>query len=255
MQPQIVLTQDTPSAEIRAVRAAALLDNVKVASSRLENLGRALAGREPASVLPVGSVEFVRAAMALLHVPEPAWNCYPEVLSKWLHRGVDRTTTAQVLTHPQPVFVKPVNLKRFDGFVQSTGSQFRASEWCRMPPDEPVWISEIVTFVCEWRVYVLRGDAIGRARYDPEGADDASEPDAKAVLSMIRAWPSAPAAWALDVGVLSTGETALVEVNDAWALGLYGRALGPRAYLSFLASRWGQLCTAVKAFPGQRSIE
>jgi hypothetical protein len=42
------------------------------------------------------------------------------------------------------------------------------------------------------------------------------------VEAMVAAWPSAPVAYALDVGVLSTGETALVEVNDFWAIGCYG---------------------------------
>ena len=34
------------------------------------------------------------------------------------------------------------------------------------------------------------------------------------------------------------GKTVLVEVNDAWAIGLYGRALDPKDYLNFLGNRW-----------------
>jgi len=44
--------------------------------------------------------------------------------------------------------------------------------------------------------------------------------------------------YTLDVGRLSTGGTALVETNDAWAIGLYGKALTPRVYLDFLGKRW-----------------
>jgi hypothetical protein len=43
------------------------------------------------------------------------------------------------------------------------------------------------------------------------------------------------------MGVLSTGETAIVEVNDFWAIGLYDRALNPRVYLDLLQRRWNAL--------------
>src|SRR3546814_7795613 len=70
---------------------------------------------------------------------------------------------------------------------------------------------------------------LGWARYDPDGADDAPLPDAHDVQQMIRDHHKGEAlqerthlcAYSLDVGVLDSGQTALVEVNDAWALGLY----------------------------------
>jgi hypothetical protein len=44
--------------------------------------------------------------------------------------------------------------------------------------------------------------------------------------------------FACDVGVLSNGLTAIVEINDAWAIGLYGKCLQPREYTDFLFTRW-----------------
>ncbi len=58
-----------------------------------------------------------------------------------------------------------------------------------------------------------------------------------------------PAGYALDVGVLSDGETALVEVNDGYAPGYYGRVSPARAcaYLELLAARYVQvLCDALR---------
>ena len=53
-----------------------------------------------------------------------------------------------------------------------------------------------------------------------------------------------PSSYALDVGVLSTGETALVEVNDAYGIGAYG--IAAEHYYTFLKARWDELC----AVPG-----
>lgn len=51
----------------------------------------------------------------------------------------------------------------------------------------------------------------------------------------------APGAYCLDVGVLETGETALVEVNDAFSVGMYE---GMEAcYPELLVTRWNELTT------------
>ena len=57
--------------------------------------------------------------------------------------------------------------------------------------------------------------------------------------------PAAPVSYGIDFGVLASGATALVEVNDGWALGLYGRALSARDYYRLLRTRWDQLRAGV----------
>lgn len=44
--------------------------------------------------------------------------------------------------------------------------------------------------------------------------------------------------FAMDVGVLASGETSLVELNDAWAIGLYDQSITPIAYFFWLLKRW-----------------
>ena len=39
---------------------------------------------------------------------------------------------------------------------------------------------------------------------------------------MISKYTESPVSYTLDVGVIKSGETALVEVNDMWAIGSYG---------------------------------
>ncbi|WP_296701025.1 ATP-grasp domain-containing protein, partial [Thiocapsa sp. UBA6158] len=99
---------------------------------------------------------------------------------------------------------------------------------------------------CEWRCYVAGGRLLWRERYDHDGADDAPDPDSTTIDGMIAAHEAdeaPPAGYALDVGVLSDGETALVEVNDGYALGYYGRVTPARAcaYLGLLAARYVQM--------------
>jgi hypothetical protein len=114
-----------------------------------------------------------------------------------------------------------------------------------LPADEPLLAGAPVRFLREDRFYVLEGDVVGQGRYDPYGEDDAPSPDPRAVQAMLRAAlaAGAPCAFALDVGVLETGQSALVELNDAWALGLYaGMARG--AYVRMLAARWREIAAA-----------
>lgn len=47
------------------------------------------------------------------------------------------------------------------------------------------------------------------------------------------------AGYAIDFGVLSTGETALVEMNDGFSLGAYN--IGPKVYMDLIIARWEEL--------------
>ena len=57
----------------------------------------------------------------------------------------------------------------------------------------------------------------------------------------------APAGFALDLGILSTGQVALVEANDGYSLGAYAIAGSP--YHDLLEARWAELLSARTA-PG-----
>lgn len=196
--------------------------------------------------LPVGSVEFLRCAMQIARIREPQNMSYPEGAQRFLGRTIRKLIAGQVVGK---WFVKPLATKAFTGFVfdSMTGhlaycQSLRASHlaFLAMPADTLVWVSEPVDFQSEWRFYVQQGKVIGSARYDPTGADDAPVPDQRIVLDCIEA-VGFDTPFAADFGVLQCGSTVLVEVNDAWSLGLYGKALEPLAYLQFLHARWQSL--------------
>lgn len=219
-----------------------LMDRVNALSMPIERLQ----GHQTALVngaMSVGSVEFVRAAMALAGITEPLNISYPPYCHRYLHRELKQLKAGQVLGR---WFVKPLTTKTFTGFVFDTmeypadlsdHDQEQHRSFMALPEDALVWVSEPVKWVSEWRYYVAHSTVIGQCRYDAYGADEEPSPDISVVENCVRDL-SIKHPYAIDFGVLSTGETALVEVNDAWAIGLYGDALSPRDYLAFLRSRW-----------------
>ena len=49
-----------------------------------------------------------------------------------------------------------------------------------------------------------------------------------------------PSAFALDLGVLSTGEVALIEMNDAFSIGKYN-GIDDETYAKLVITRWDEL--------------
>ncbi len=198
-------------------------------------------------VLPVGSVEFVREAMWVADVDEPPNETYPVALYPWLRRRLTLCPAAYARRNFQQHFVKPVSTKRFTGFcVEDSGkSDWHQEQWavfCSLPAEELVYVFPVVRWASEFRFYIQGGKVIGHARYD-EGEDGGENPpaDVTLVTKHMVATYGRQTPYALDVGVLSSGEVALVEVNDAWALGFYKGTLSPAAYLDFLWERWRSL--------------
>lgn len=248
--PTLVIRQVGDRAEGRVVAQACMLRDVPQVRADVEGLAQ-YAEELRAGAVPEGSVEFVRAAMLVAGLREPEPLSYPAVLNQWLHRKVDRMPLERVRG---TVFIKPETTKLFTGFVRREGAQDQdysehdreqLEQLRRLPPQTMVWVAEPVRFLSEWRYYVLAGQVLGAARYDQDGADEAPAPDQVILGEAMRAMAGAegaPVAYAIDLGVLEGGETACVELNDAWAIGHYGRgAPGPVDYLRFLAARWNQI--------------
>jgi hypothetical protein len=194
---------------------------------------------ETRGTLPVGSVEFVREALRRQGARVPAPIDYPPSLDRFLHRRIERLTLKDAAMRAG-VWVKPCAEKAFD--PGTPGALLESG----ISPDAPVWASNTVDWLCEYRCYVCRGEGLWMHRYDPDGADDAPEPGLDTVRQMIALYAASgesPEGYGLDVGVLSTGETALVEINDGYGLGYYGPVETVRAkgWLALLAARYQQL--------------
>lgn len=248
--PALILRQGSDTIECRSVGHAAMLMDVKCRNVGVGDLHEHAQALASGLAMPVGSVEYVSAALKACGREVPAWNCYPECLRWALHREVVKRKAGSVLGR---VFVKPVETKRFNGFVFDTmvdpamldaHDQEAHAGFMAVGATEEVWTSEPVSFVSEWRYYVWRGEVAGRGRYDPEGAEEAAEPSEEVIeraVACLRSAAGQGVTCAMDFGVMGGGETALVEVNDAFGLGLYSKAISNQAYLGMLYTRWLQL--------------
>lgn len=251
-----LLIQTIGSVETRAALAFAYKRDWGILRASLNDIGRhdetlEQLGRRAA--LPVGSVQFVEQVMRHYGVRPPATLTYPRALEKFYLRPIEAKLLYDVdLNGSAPLFIKPASaVKLFDGFV-ITPSDDAAIDAHRLdqlakiralPCTTPLFVSPAVVFVSEWRVYVHRHTVVGVARYD-SNETERDEPDAqwlKRLIHHYRASGDAPIAYGLDVGQMEDGRWAVVEVNDAWALGLYAQMSDHDRYMQMLYDRWLQI--------------
>jgi len=83
---------------------------------------------------------------------------------------------------------------------------------------------------------VTRGVVRGISHY---AGDPLRFPAANVIRMAVGAWRSAPAGYAVDVGVTDDSRTILVEVNDGYSLGHGG--LVADLYARLLLARWDEL--------------
>jgi hypothetical protein len=193
--------------------------------------------KDPEPVV-VGGIGNVRKRLAALGITGPEQEIdYPEELTKYLGRKVWASTVEEVLADPaaRNIFLKPrEETKKFTGKVVREFKDFIGLG--DGEKHTPVWCSEIVHFITEWRCFIRYGEILDIRQY--RGAWD-SRLDLAVVRSAIADFHSAPAAYALDFGIDDTGCMKLVEVNDGHSLGSYG--MGAVDYAKFLAARWSEL--------------
>jgi hypothetical protein len=197
---------------------------------RLEDLGP--------EVGIVGYLGDVHAGLLKLGRPIPDPDDYPSPLQPFLGRRVWRGTLSDVRASIDPIFVKPLEHKAFTGFCW--GGQADAASRRRIvthDDDTPVWLSEPVEMVAEYRCMVLYRQIIGCRLYK---GDWSKAPNRETVEAAVAAMgKKAPKAYLLDFAVLADGRTVLVEFNHAFSFGHYG--LPPVSYARMLSARWYEL--------------
>jgi hypothetical protein len=203
--------------------------------------------------LVVGDAPCIYGALKQLDVPIPEANPYPVVLTSYLHRRIWRSTLGAVIRQVEddwsrPVFVKPASReKRFTGSVLSGVDNLYGVYG--VSRRQAVFCSEPVQWVSEFRVYVANDSILAVDHY---AGDENAPPELAAIQSAVAALAAAPeerrAGYAIDFGVLSTGETALVEMNDGFAIGAY--RIAAQDYAAMVMARWKELMILPKVRSG-----
>ena len=200
------------------------------------------------TTLVAGHIPVVLGALRQLGVEPPVPNDYPESLRRWLHRRMWTSTVRDVVTKLQhgghsAFFAKPLaGHKRFRGHVFESWGDLRALGGAS--DDLRMICSERVRWTSEYRVYVVRGRIVGIRHYRGDADVPLDRQQVEEAISQFEASGEATAGYGIDFGVLATGQTALVEVNDGYALGSYG--LEDDLYTDLIIARWGQLAQSTR---------
>ena len=196
------------------------------------------------SSLVAGDISFVEGAMELLGIPIPAPKDYPDCLQAFLKRKIWHSTFGALEKElesngSQPVFAKPSKRRKlFKGSQFQYPSDFVELE--HIPRDTPILCSEIVPIISEFRVYVMNSKILAVENYDGDPSDSIDLDVVKTTISTLDAHQQSLAAYAIDFGLLSTGETILVEMNDGYSIGtFYG--IEAEDYTKFTLCRWQEL--------------
>jgi hypothetical protein len=212
--------------------------------------------------LVVGNFDHSRLATKRLglHLPTPP--DYPVCLQPLLHRRVWASTLGEVrkwLRDPKnagvSVFIKPsLNAKEFAAIVEPKDAMIDSlldgveGVMNGLPSDTPVYCSDCVQMLSEFRVYVVDGVIRATCQYRGTTATEHAL-DMKVVESAVKTLCDSEegrdlTGFGIDFAVLKKADgalvTALVEVNDGYSLGRY-KGLSPKDYTDLLVARWARL--------------
>jgi len=224
------------SMEFKACLTFALIQDVKVVRVEYSDLESHIDLLKDSTTLPVGSVEFLVKAFILAGKTIPNPLSYPSCFLPYMVQSPELFRREDIQRND--VFIKPFFTKLFTGFCLNNvndDNQHDYETYLSLGPSEPIWVSPVLEIDQEWRVYIQNNKIVGYARYDDADSEDIDPLEFSKVL-LTHSDISHP--YCLDVGRLKDGRWTLIEANDAWAIGLYGRALTPAQYVSFLYDRW-----------------
>lgn len=210
----------------------------------------------PDDALVAGEMEAVVAATKQMRIPIPPPVDYPSALAPFLHRNVWRGRFADLRrhldsNHPDPIFAKPADERKlFQGRVfRDRAELYRIGD---LPETTPMLFSDVVPFISEFRFYIIDSSVICRENYDGDPRDVVDNSIVADAITQLDAAGQSFAAYAIDFGLLRTGETALVEMNDGFSVGTY-REISADDYTDFTLTRWSQLLAARLPTPTLRT--
>ncbi len=193
--------------------------------------------------LVAGDLDSVHGALRQLEIPPPQSNSYPSSLSSLLYRRIWTGTLQELRTltespYFEPVFVKPKSLqKRFTGRVVSSGADLYFFH--DVSKHTEILYSEVVEWISEYRVYIIDSEIRHIAHYDGDPDVPISMEVVKEAVESLDRSGESYAAYGIDFGVLKTWETALIEMNDGYALGAY--KMKDEDYGELIVKRWLEL--------------
>lgn len=107
----------------------------------------------------VDYVTETQAFLAAMGIPVPHFD-YPAALHQFFGRNIHQAKIQEIINDPSTwgVFVKPVSTtKSFTGRVIREAQDLRG---IGLASDTRVWVSDAVSFIAEWRAFILHQEVI-----------------------------------------------------------------------------------------------
>lgn len=194
----------------------------------------------PSTLVHSGVGDVRKAFEHLPHARMPELHTIPDCIEPLMGRRVWKGILGELRRAPStwPIFMKPNQHKLFTGYVVRDFSDLLKTS--HLPDSTEVWFQEPVEFLSEYRCFIHWDKLVGMRHY---AGDCTIFPEPEVVKwaqdELLRRNVLLPSAYSIDLGVLSTGQTVVVEVNDGFALGTYG--LPWNLYVPMVCDRWLEL--------------
>jgi hypothetical protein len=197
-----------------------------------------------------GHVNLCLTILKRNNIPVPKSLDYPDELKEYFGRKIRKSTLNEFdkllkdneeLGNIYEYFIKPIRNKLFTGFKCNNRQDLwnkTAQSAQTLPESTEIYVSSIVNFLDEYRVYVYQNQIIQVCPYWQESWK-LKIPDYTRIEEMVAKMINPPIFYSIDVGITDKNETLLVEVNDGYALGNYG--LPVKIYAEASSSRWLQI--------------
>ncbi len=184
------------------------------------------------------------AAQLGLVLARPPHDALARIAERYTSRKI-RFSLARDFRRPeQPAFIKPADQKLFAAGVYAPGEPIAGLD--DLHPEDPILVSEVVNFECEYRFFVAHAEVrtgsvywldeqVPQVEAGYEGQGDPFWSEARAFAQQVcGAHDFLPVSYVVDVGRLDSGRWAVTEFNPVWASGIYG--CSPLAVLDCLAA-------------------
>lgn len=193
------------------------------------------------SVMLVDGVSQVRGALyrhgrRVRHIGD-----YPTELERFFGRRIETMTWGELNKQERRAFIKRPGKGNFQPMVANfpflkskQSADVDPYNVMHIDDNDTLLVSEPVTFLAEWRAFVLDGEVLDVRQYR---GDWRLRPDEEVIDAANGAFcPDWIRGYAIDFGLTDDGRTLLVEVNAGYSLGAYG--LRPDLYARLLAAAW-----------------
>lgn len=188
-------------------------------------------------------MDCIYGALKQLNIAIPQANTYPAALQTFMQRDYYESTLGDLLAKLEmgvsdAIFAKPADRqKMFTGQLFANTHDFYFLHG--ISKKQKIYCSDKVNFISEHRVYVVNSEIRAIDCYAGDKNIRISETTVSDAINKLDQASESYAGYAIDFGVLDSAETALIEMNDGFAIGAYQIDAGN--YTDMLLARWQEL--------------